>query len=447
LIGKSGSRKEWSNPQPYEKRDRVLRACLGEDGSPGSRGPFEQWHQARQGRPPSASWFVDMIRSNTSNCNAISLAHAWAAHSRELALWAWATLVNRVDVWGGYRPLDEVGKEYIRQDGTKGKLGPQTTRPANRSRRGKDFLTQAILARHFAGRCRQDIVGLHSTSEVNTSRCGAVDIDYHGSQSTAPEVNQAAAIGWYAKLVSLGLVPLLTDSNGAGGFHLLAIFADPVATERVFAFARWLVSDHARFGLPAPPETFPKQAQIQPGRYGNWLRLPGPHHTKDHWSRVWDGQVWLQGQAAIEHILSIRGASPQLIRDMVREFLPRRPPTAAIPRYRPAAVEPDGLARRIQAYMARLPNLHEGQGRDDVAYRLAAFLVRDLQLSDGAALPWLLQWDQGNRPPKGEERLREIIANARKYGKNAFGMALPRFSLRPQKQARVFCKMFKVHCP
>src|SRR5262245_60464697 len=61
-------------------------------------------------------------------------------------------------------------------------------------------------------------------------------IDRHGEESTKPKINIAAAIGWYAKLASLGFSPLLTDSNGASGYPLLAVFGEPVATQRVFAF-------------------------------------------------------------------------------------------------------------------------------------------------------------------------------------------------------------------
>src|SRR5262249_23935538 len=82
------------------------------------------------------------------------------------------------------------------------------------------------------------------------------------------------------------------------------------------------------------------------------------------------------------------------------------------------------LARRISAYLARLPNLSEGQGRDDVAFHFAAFLVRKLQLSDDQALSWLSQWDSKNNPPKGGHRLREIIANAHRYGRSDYGSGL-----------------------
>ena len=74
--------------------------------------------------------------------------------------------------------------------------------------------------------------------------------------------------------------------------------------------------------------------------------------------------------------------------------------------------------------MAKVPNLSEGQGRDDVAYHFAAFLVRDLGLCDEFALGWLARWDAGNSPPKGEARLREIIASAHAYGRRPYGAGL-----------------------
>lgn len=363
-----------------------------------------------------------------------AIAAFWRARADELAAWTWGMLVNRTDAWGGYRPLEEVGKEYTRRDGTRGKLGSQTTRPLP-YRRGREFLTEATLARHFAATGRADIVGLHSTSPENTSRWGGIDIDWHGPASTAPEVNWRAALAWYERLRELGFDPLLTDSNGNGGYHMLTVFDEQVATARVFGFVRWLVRDHASQGLPAPPETFPKQPSVatpgQRGQYGNWLRLPGRHHTRPHWSPVWDGRRWLEGNRAIDHILALRRSPAACIPDAVSSFLPsdrsertgksgRAVPAVAVT----AVAASQGLDRRVRAYLTRLPNLAEGQGRDDVAYHFAAFLVRDLQLPDAAALPWLVRWDRGNRPPKGEARLCEILANARAYGRNAYGCGL-----------------------
>jgi hypothetical protein len=83
--------------------------------------------------------------------------------------------------------------------------------------------------------------------------------------------------------------------------------------------------------------------------------------------------------------------------------------------------------------MRRLPNLGEGQGRDDVAYNFAAFLVRDMAVSDEVALAWLERWDAGNTPPKGRERMLSILASARRYGRNpvASGLGPPSRGILP----------------
>jgi hypothetical protein len=348
-----------------------------------------------------------------------SAAASWVCNAATLAAWAMERLVNRDDAWGGYRLLNEVGKVFRRADGTTGTLGSQTTRPAP-YRRGKEILTEKTLARHFCGFRREDLVGLHSTSPENTSRWGGIDLDHHGATSTPAETNWAAAQAWYVMLVSRGFQPLLTDSNGAGGFHLLAIFAEPVATPKVFAFLKSLTSDHNLHGMSKAPEVFPKQPRIHPGRYGNWLRLPGKHHTRAHWSRVWGGSNWLDGAQAVEFILTLTGDPADLVPNV-----PLPPPTrprAAHTPYHP--IPGDRLTRRIVAYMTRLPHLGVGQGRDAVAYHFAAWLARDLALGDEPALAWLERWDAGNRPPKGSAALAEILKNARQYGQNDVGCGL-----------------------
>jgi hypothetical protein len=190
---------------------------------------------------------------------------------------------------------------------------------------------------------------------------------------------------------------------------------------------RWLVADHSALGLTAPPETFPKQPTVAPpgqnGQYGNWLRLPGKHHTRDHWSRVWDGGRWLDGHDAVDHILALRGDDPDLLAE---DPGPLTVPPVGRCRFvcTRGRGGPAGVERRVSAYMARLPNLGEGQGRDDVAYSFACFLARDLQLPDPNALDWLVQWDAGNRPPKGPERLAQILVDAHKYGRRPYGSGL-----------------------
>jgi hypothetical protein len=340
---------------------------------------------------------------------------AWQARPDELADWAWLRLVNRTDAWGG----------YWREETPEGARTHPTTRPHPRDR-GKVYLSTQVLRNHFAADETRSVIGLHTTSTENTSRWGAIEVDWHGETSTAPAVNFAAVQHWYARLVDRGFHPLLTDSNGQGGYHLRVLFCEPVPTQTVHRFLTWLIADRVTRGLPKPPEIFPKQPKIKPGGFGNWLRLPGRHHSREHWSSVWDGTRWLEDNAAIDFMLSFRGDDPRLI-----------PPEALAPRLtvtirchskkRAPPAQGDSLSSRIRAYLSKLPvGLGEGAGRDNGGFTFAAFLVRDLGLSDAEALPWLEEWDRRNAVAKGPDCLRKLLANARAYGRHAYGTGLAR---------------------
>src|SRR5262249_48951938 len=202
------------------------------------------------------------------------------------------------------------------------------------------------------------------------------------------------------------------------------------------------IADYATYGLTAPPETFPKQPRIRPGKYGNWLRLPGRHHTRDHWSRVWDGERWLDGADAVSYILAHRPSPSSCIPDFPLPVRPSIPVRAGVSRFGDVAA--DRLTRRILGYLSRLPRgLGEGQHRDDFGYSFACWLVRDLHLPDAVALDWMHRWDELNAVAKGEERLRELLKNAPSYGQRPYGCGLspeplrrvpsiPRWRLRKQ---------------
>ena len=328
----------------------------------------------------------------------------WTEQAEQLAHWTWHRYVIRTDVWGGYLPLRVRGQERRRADGTTYTLGKICTRPA-KWQRGTVVLTPDILAAHFRGARPEHVVGIHTTSPDGWSRYGTVEIDAHGPDGNEPKATRQAALAWYDRAVGQGFRPLLWDSDGAGGYHLDLLFAESVRTAGLFWWLRELVEDHAAYGLPHPPETFPKQPAVNPdpagkGHFGNWCRLIGRHHTRDVWATVWDGSRWLDGSAAVEHVLTLTGDPPSLL---------------------PADAEVRGRAR---AYRSKLPNRGEGQGRDDVAFQYLAFLVRDLAMSDADALGYAGEWDSGNCPPKGEARLREILGNVHAYGQRAYGAGL-----------------------
>jgi hypothetical protein len=340
---------------------------------------------------------------------------AWHDRAAELAAWASWHLVNRVDCWGGY---------WRGPDGAINRM----TRPAL-ARRGNEWLTDAVLVRHFQARRPDDVVGLHTTGPANTSLWGALDIDYHGPGSTSPEANLQAALTWHDRLGRDGFRPLLLDSNGGGGFHLWIILNRPIRTPRLFHFLRGLAADHAQYGLPVRPEHFPKQCEVAPlgqkGSYGCWLRCPGLHHTRPgHWAKVWSGDRWLEGGEAVASLLSRTGDRAELVPDVPLPPPPPIVPVSPSPWTLQVSCRGDNRAVRAAAYLRRLPNRGEGQGRHDVAFLAACFLARDLALQDDIVLDWLGRWDSGNDPPLGVEVLGDVKRCADKYGRRAVGYGL-----------------------
>jgi putative DNA primase/helicase len=233
-------------------------------------------------------------------------ARAWRDRSPELTDHVLKYLVNRTDIFGRY-----------------GKHGPFTA---------KDGLTWAKIDRHIRPVTPSDIIGLHSTLAIEaegpdgqpivncTCRWVAVDIDHHGSGPSPPQ-NAEAAKHWHQKAAALGFRPLTYQSNGRGGYRLLIIFSEPIPAAHAYAFVRWLISDWRELGLTAEPEYFPRQKKIRPlndpndakGACGNWLRLFGRHHSREHHSRFWDGQNVLFGDAAVDWVLDHRGDDSALI--------------------------------------------------------------------------------------------------------------------------------------
>ncbi|MEM6474147.1 MAG: hypothetical protein AAF802_31710 [Planctomycetota bacterium] len=237
------------------------------------------------------------------------IAGEWRARAKELASWTAQSLVNRTDVWGRY-----LSKRSRHEN--MGRRNHAVTVPF-REERGKVFLGEDSLEKHFKTRDVGGVLGLHSSGSDLTSRWFAVDIDLHDDDdlSVSPEGNFAAAKSWHQALAQAGFDPLLLDSNGRGGFHLLIVLESPMSTASVHQFAVHLTADWAKRGLDTAPEVFPGQTKWD--HYGSWLRLFGRHHTHDHYTRVFDDEPWadppwLEGHEAIDRILATRPAPRQV---------------------------------------------------------------------------------------------------------------------------------------
>lgn len=198
---------------------------------------------------------------------------AWISRADELADAA-GRLVNRDDCCGGY-------------------FGPRATTHKEEYVKSWLPMNEALRA-HFVGR---RIIGLHSTSLANTCRWMVFDFDAHEG---ATDANMNPALGLAARIRAVGLVPYIFDSNGKGGLHVWCVFPRARKTHRVYDLAVRLADG---FGC----EAFPKQDHVEPGRFGNWVRLPGKHYKRNHWSRLLTPQGWASADETIDAFVEMCG--------------------------------------------------------------------------------------------------------------------------------------------
>lgn len=194
----------------------------------------------------------------------------------------------------------------------------------------KEELTVARLSKHWCAITPP--VGIHLIRPWDgMARLLVADIDLHDvakphkGEDQASPVNPADNLSFALYLVErcrqLGLQPLLFDSNGRGGFHLWLIFDDYLPAGEIRQFGLWLVSEHKDHQVPRP-EIFPKQNQIKPDGYGNWVRLPGKHHKSNHYTRIWDGTEFLAGTAGIKILDDYKPQDAELIPEVARTYVP-----------------------------------------------------------------------------------------------------------------------------
>lgn len=210
----------------------------------------------------------------------------WRSAAPALASW-WVQYVARTDAHGGYLPLGQ------RQGN-------------NTAITRREPATLDTLTRHFAGDDVGDLIGLHAVGPDGMCRFAVIDIDHHGDPDPAvAAANERGAIAIAERARELGFCVALEDSNGRGGFHVWLFFADALPVKDVCSLLQWLVRDWQRLGLAQAPELFPDRPATGGKKVGKWIRLPGRHHTHDHWSRVWDGGRWQSGRAATDYMLAL----------------------------------------------------------------------------------------------------------------------------------------------
>ncbi|KXK01360.1 MAG: hypothetical protein UZ17_ACD001001821 [Acidobacteria bacterium OLB17] len=231
------------------------------------------------------------------------IAQEWVRHSDDLADWAMQRLVNRRDVWSQYTLRD-------------GKIGVVMLPIHERRKLGTDMVTHTKLARHFAGKSPAHLIGLFSISDHSTCKWFAIDVDLH--DETVPNAgeiagaNFEAAYSWAERLREMGMDPMLVDSNGVGGYHVWVLLDKEYPLADVYDLADNIRSEWKDLGLPRRPEIFPPKREVAPDDLPYTLRVPGRHHTRHHYTRIWNffalagENDWLEGGEAIEAMMATR---------------------------------------------------------------------------------------------------------------------------------------------
>lgn len=284
--------------------------------------------------------------------------------ARETAAWAIECLVNRRDAFGSY---PSPGKVLTSKTG----------------------ITEDAMAAHFSG---ERVLGLHTTSPTNTSQWAALDFDCHDGEVSTGAANFANALSILGYWRQIECDAFLIDSNNAGGYHVWCVFMFPIPTDVAH---RFLCATIERFGLhvkskrhPHGVELYPKQARIAEGGYGNWLRLPGKHHTRDAWSRYYDfrSEAWIEyGQRMCERLREHEGATTERVEEIAGGFVL---PTSATSEQSPVDPEgwPDGdrlpLPRKTQLYLANAKAVPEGTRNDALFFHACNYVGCGYSLSE-----------------------------------------------------------------
>ncbi len=277
----------------------------------------------------------------------------WSIAAPRLAAWALERLVNRTDAWGGYyRKFDKSTQQTETRTTTRKEDDVVGGSPAGP-------LDLAKLTAHFRGRHTDHIVGVHALGPDGFGKWVGFDVDAHDDQVDVGR-NENYARFLFSKLSALGFRPLMYSSNGKGGFHVWVLFDSPVPGPLLHSFAKWAIADCSAFGVEV--EANPKQPTIGEGKFGNWLRVPGRHHTREHWPVAWTGTTWSSTRETIELILGHDGDSwekipaaaypepePEPHREEIRrrEYTHGDPPWVMFNRNAdfPAMLEADGAKR------------------------------------------------------------------------------------------------------
>lgn len=329
-----------------------------------------------------------IYRSNTDSDNdpfsntSSDPENAWQVNHQELADWSWERMAVKRDRYGRYAA-----------DGS--------------ARWSVGGLSRESLHGHFNG---AETIGLGITSLDDKCLFVVWDLDNHVSEKST-NVNLEYAIVMRNRLRDMGVQSLIEDSDGKGGIHLWVLFKHPVPASQAYSFAKMVASDFREHGLEKI-ECFPKSPTVKNTKKccGNYIRLPGKHHKREHWSRFWGDDDWLSVSDSVQLLLEHSGNDPALV-PAAASVTPQKSKCEQLTK--PGGlIEGDGNIEMARQHAAETQGAVAGKSGHDATFRLACELVKGFSLTEAQALKIISAWNETCTPPWSKEELQHKIEDA-----------------------------------
>lgn len=259
-------------------------------------------------------------------------------------------------------------------------------------------LTSDVLYRHMEGSLTAGVYQLDENSEV---KWVCLDFDGVNSEQDAGKLFAHIKTTEYAKAA-------LLEHTGGRGFHIWLFFQNRVPAWQAKKVAEKLVEDA---GVRC--EIFPKQTRLDPGSYGNLVRLPLGIHKKTG--------------------LRSKFIEPDDIDKLVPIFIEHEEEAADV---RPELQ----VHEAYPCWQAMLKGVKEG-ARDIVCFTLARRLRTTQGFDEQLARTTLLEWNKKNEPPMKQK---EVVTKV----KSAYEKEYPNIGCAQIKSSDVlgqFCD--ERHCP
>lgn len=158
---------------------------------------------------------------------------------------------------------------------------------------------------------------------------------------------------------------------------------------------------------------FPKAGKRQEHkkRCGNYIRTPGKHHKRGHWSRFRGTEGWLSLTDSVQLLLEHKGCDAALIPPLEEDE-----PSVIEPLPAGASVPIDqSTFDRMRLHISTTPGAVAGEHGHDVTFRMACDLLRGFgTVSIEQVLPIFRDWNLKCSPPWSEVELLHKLEDAAK---------------------------------